>query len=183
MKNILNKPALLEILNEHEYEMTGYDINYTEYLIRQRTLVGTIEYLLDELSISKHSTILQTCHFLYTSIISKFRYCISKLDKDSEETRESIENYYNRLVEVHKLNLEYEVEHPPIIYKKLVKKPTSKVSRVGKDKTVKSAKPKAISAKRITIINLETNKEVNLERELALSIVRDKPFKFKVKDD
>ena len=64
-----------------------------------------------------------------------------------------------------------------------MKKPTSKVSRVGKDKTAKSAKPKAISTKRITIINLETNKEVNLERELALSIVRDKPFKFKVKDD
>ena len=71
MKNILNKPALLEILNDHEYEMTGYDINYTEYLIRQRTLLGTIEYLLDELSISKHSTILQACHFFYRKLLQQ----------------------------------------------------------------------------------------------------------------
>ena len=180
MQNSLNKVVGLDLLSKYKYVLSDIEIRFIQYKINTIGLLNTIEYYLDEFSIERHP-FLQSIDIRYNCTIVSFHYCLDLACKDNLNLKC---DYINRLVAIHKANMEYEILNPPKVYEKKKKLLNTKSVRTTTSKKPKADKPAKEKLKaRLTIVNLENNKEVTLDRELALSVVRDKPHKFKIKDD
>lgn len=103
---------------------------------------------------------LQTIHFRYKWIIA----CLIRIGCDREIIKD-----------IHKKNLEYEVEHPPIVYTKK-KSITRKTNKITKSSPVKGVK----RSDTVTLIKLSSNKSIVTSRNVAEDIMRDYPNQYKI---
>lgn len=170
MENSLNNQVDLNKLSN--YKLDSVDINYFNYIRNSLNLKDYLKYYLDAIDVSKHSHI-QTIDFAYKRNIAFIKYALLEINYDITKNK-----YIQMILEIHKSNLEYESIHPPVTYDKKV----NTKSKIKAPKTIKQTKDIKVKT-RLTIVNIETNKEVTLDRDLALSVIKDKPLKFKMKDD
>lgn len=102
---------------------------------------------------------LQTIHFRYKWIIA----CLVFLNYPKD-----------KIEEIHKKNLEYEREHPPVIYEKK-KKVASK-----REKKVVQSSPVKVRKDQITLLKISSNKSITTSRSVAEDIIRDYPNQYKI---
>lgn len=86
--------------------------------------------------------LMQTIGTPYQYEMSKLAYILDTYLSDDEEDKISL--YYNKIAEIHKVNLKYEKDNPPIIY--------------DKSKKVKNARTTRKKVKEATIDEFENSK-------------------------
>lgn len=105
---------------------------------------------------------LQTIHFRYKWIIA----CLVFLDYPKY-----------KIEEIHEKNLEYEKEHPPVIYEKKKKVASKREKKVVQSSPVKKRKDQ------VTLLKISSNKSITTSRSVAEDIIRDYPNQYKILED
>lgn len=109
--------------------------------------------------------LMQTIGTPYQYEISKLAYILDTYLSDDEEDKLSL--YYNKIAEIHKANLKYEKDNPPIIY--------------DKSKKVKNARTTRKKVKEATIDGFENNKiqQKSLNADIRKAILGNIKLKIK----
>lgn len=84
-------------------------------------------YYLDCTRIVNGLRLMQTIGTPYQYEMSKLAYILDTYLSDDEEDKLSL--YYNKIAEIHKANLKYEKDNPPIIYDKSKKVKNARTTR------------------------------------------------------
>lgn len=109
--------------------------------------------------------LMQTIGTPYQYEMSKLAYILDTYLSDNEEDKLSL--YYNKIAEIHKANLKYEKDNPPIIY--------------DKSKKVKNARTTRKKVKEATIDGFENNKiqQKSLNADIRKAILGNIKLKIK----
>ena len=109
--------------------------------------------------------LMQTIGTPYQYEMSKLAYILDIYLSDDEEDKLSL--YYNKIAEIHKANLKYEKDNPPIIY--------------DKSKKVKNARTTRKKVKEATIDGFENNKiqQKSLNADIRKAILGNIKLKIK----
>ena len=109
--------------------------------------------------------LMQTIGTPYQYEMSKLAYILDTHLSDDEENKLSL--YYNKIAEIHKANLKYEKDNPPIIY--------------DKSKKVKNARTTRKKVKEATIDGFENNKiqQKSLNADIRKAILGNIKLKIK----
>ena len=109
--------------------------------------------------------LMQTIGTPYQYEMSKLAYMLDTYLSDDEEDKISL--YYNKIAEIHKANLKYEKDNPPIIY--------------DKSKKVKNARTTRKKVKEATIDEFENNKihQKSLNADIRKAILGNIKLKIK----
>lgn len=109
--------------------------------------------------------VMQTIGTPYQYEMSKLAYILNTYLSDDEEDKLSL--YYNKIAEIHKANLKYEKDNPPIIY--------------DKSKKVKNARTTRKKVKEATIDGFENNKiqQKSLNADIRKAILGNIKLKIK----
>jgi hypothetical protein len=109
--------------------------------------------------------LMQTIGTPYQYEMSKLAYILDTHLSDDEEDKLSL--YYNKIAEIHKANLKYEKDNPPIIY--------------DKSKKVKNARTTRKKVKEATIDGFENNKiqQKSLNADIRKAILGNIKLKIK----
>lgn len=109
--------------------------------------------------------LMQTIGTPYQYEMSKLAYILDTYLSDDEEDKISL--YYNKIVEIHKANLKYEKDNPPIIY--------------DKSKKVKNARTTRKKVKEATIDGFENSKiqQKSLNADIRKAILGNIKLKIK----
>ena len=109
--------------------------------------------------------LMQTIGTPYQYEMSKLAYMLDTYLSDDEEDKLSL--YYNKIAEIHKANLKYEKDNPPIIY--------------DKSKKVKNARTTRKKVKEATIDEFENNKihQKSLNADIRKAILGNIKLKIK----
>ena len=109
--------------------------------------------------------LMQTIGTPYQYEMSKLAYMLDTYLSDDEEDKISL--YYNKIAEIHKANLKYEKDNPPIIY--------------DKSKKVKNARTTRKKVKEATIDGFENSKiqQKSLNADIRKAILGNIKFKIK----
>lgn len=109
--------------------------------------------------------LMQTIGTPYQYEMSKLAYMLDTYLSDNEEDKLSL--YYNKIAEIHKANLKYEKDNPPIIY--------------DKSKKVKNARTTRKKVKEATIDGFENNKiqQKSLNADIRKAILGNIKLKIK----
>ena len=109
--------------------------------------------------------LMQTIGTPYQYEMSKLAYMLDTYLSDDEEDKISL--YYNKIAEIHKANLKYEKDNPPIIY--------------DKSKKVKNARTTRKKVKEATIDGFENNKiqQKSLNADIRKAILGNIKLKIK----
>ena len=109
--------------------------------------------------------LMQTIGTTYQYEMSKLAYMLDIYLSDDEEDKLSL--YYNKIAEIHKANLKYEKDNPPIIY--------------DKSKKVKNARTTRKKAKEATIDEFENSKiqQKSLNADIRKAILGNIKLKIK----
>ena len=109
--------------------------------------------------------LMQTIGTPYQYEMSKLAYMLDTYLSDNEEDKISL--YYNKIAEIHKANLKYEKDNPPIIY--------------DKSKKVKNARTTRKKVKEATIDGFENNKiqQKSLNADIRKAILGNIKLKIK----
>ena len=109
--------------------------------------------------------LMQTIGTPYQYEMSKLAYMLDTYLSDNEEDKISL--YYNKIAEIHKANLKYEKDNPPIIY--------------DKSKKVKNARTTRKKVKEATIDEFENNKiqQKSLNADIRKAILGNIKLKIK----
>jgi hypothetical protein len=109
--------------------------------------------------------LMQTIGTPYQYEMSKLAYMLDTYLSDDEEDKLSL--YYNKIAEIHKANLKYEKDNPPIIY--------------DKSKKVKNARTTRKKVKEATIDGFENNKiqQKSLNADIRKAILGNIKLKIK----
>lgn len=109
--------------------------------------------------------LMQTIGTPYQYEMSKLAYMLDIYLSDDEEDKLSL--YYNKIAEIHKANLKYEKDNPPIIY--------------DKSKKVKNARTTRKKAKEATIDEFENSKiqQKSLNADIRKAILGNIKLKIK----
>lgn len=109
--------------------------------------------------------LMQTIGTPYQYEMSKLAYIINTYLSDDEEDKISL--YYNKIAEIHKANLKYEKDNPPIIY--------------DKSKKVKNARTTRKKVKEATIDGFENSKiqQKSLNADIRKAILGNIKLKIK----
>ena len=109
--------------------------------------------------------LMQTIGTPYQYEMSKLAYILDTYLSDDEEDKLSL--YYNKIAEIHKANLKYEKDNPPIIY--------------DKSKKVKNARTTRKKAKEATIDGFESNQvqQKSLNADIRKAILGNIKLKIK----
>lgn len=109
--------------------------------------------------------LMQTIGTPYQYEMSKLAYILDTYLSDDEEDKLSL--YYNKIVEIHKANLKYEKDNPPIIY--------------DKSKKVKNARTTRKKVKEATIDGFENSKiqQKSLNADIRKAILGNIKLKIK----
>ena len=108
---------------------------------------------------------MQTIGTPYQYEMSKLAYIINTYLSNDEEDKISL--YYNKIAELHKANLKYEKDNPPVIY--------------DKSKKVKNARTTRKKAKEATINGFESNQlqQKSLNADIRKAILGNIKLKIK----
>ena len=109
--------------------------------------------------------LMQTIGTPYQYEMSKLAYMLDTYLSDDEEDKISL--YYNKIAEIHKANLKYEKDNPPIIY--------------DKSKKVKNARTTRKKVKEATIDGFENSKihQKSLNADIRKAILGNIKLKIK----
>lgn len=109
--------------------------------------------------------LMQTIGTPYQYEMSKLAYMLDTYLSDDEENKISL--YYNKIAEIHKANLKYEKDNPPIIY--------------DKSKKVKNARTTRKKVKEATIDEFENSKiqQKSLNADIRKAILGNIKLKIK----
>ena len=109
--------------------------------------------------------LMQTIGTPYQYEMSKLAYILDTYISDDEEDKISL--YYNKIAEIHKANLKYEKDNPPIIY--------------DKSKKVKNARTTRKKVKEATIDEFENSKiqQKSLNADIRKAILGNIKLKIK----
>lgn len=109
--------------------------------------------------------LMQTIGTPYQYEMSKLAYMLNTYLSDDEEDKLSL--YYNKIAEIHKANLKYEKDNPPIIY--------------DKSKKVKNARTTRKKVKEATIDGFENSKiqQKSLNADIRKAILGNIKLKIK----
>ena len=109
--------------------------------------------------------LMQTIGTPYQYEMSKLAYILDTYLSDDEEDKISL--YYNKIAEIHKANLKYEKDNPPIIY--------------DKSKKVKNARTTRKKVKEATIDGFENSKihQKSLNADIRKAILGNIKLKIK----
>ena len=109
--------------------------------------------------------LMQTIGTPYQYEMSKLAYILDTYLSDDEENKLSL--YYNKITEIHKANLKYEKDNPPIIY--------------DKSKKVKNARTTRKKVKEATIDEFENSKiqQKSLNADIRKAILGNIKLKIK----
>lgn len=109
--------------------------------------------------------LMQTIGTPYQYEMSKLAYILDRYLSDDEEDKISL--YYNKIAELHKANLKYEKDNPPLIY--------------DKSKKVKNARTTRKKAKEATIDGFESNQvqQKSLNADIRKAILGNIKLKIK----
>ena len=109
--------------------------------------------------------LMQTIGTPYQYEMSKLAYMLDTYLSDNEEDKISL--YYNKIAEIHKANLKYEKDNPPIIY--------------DKSKKVKNARTTRKKVKEATIDGFENSKiqQKSLNADIRKAILGNIKLKIK----
>ena len=109
--------------------------------------------------------LMQTIGTPYQYEMSKLAYMLDTYLSDDEEDKISL--YYNKIAEIHKANLKYEKDNPPIIY--------------DKSKKVKNARTTRKKVKEATIDEFENSKiqQKSLNADIRKAILGNIKLKIK----
>lgn len=109
--------------------------------------------------------LMQTIGTPYQYEMSKLAYMLNTYLSDDEEDKLSL--YYNKIAEIHKANLKYEKDNPPIIY--------------DKSKKVKNARTTRKKVKEATIDEFENSKiqQKSLNADIRKAILGNIKLKIK----
>ena len=109
--------------------------------------------------------LMQTIGTPYQYEMSKLAYMLDTYLSDDEEDKISL--YYNKIAEIHKTNLKYEKDNPPIIY--------------DKSKKVKNARTTRKKVKEATIDGFENSKiqQKSLNADIRKAILGNIKLKIK----
>lgn len=109
--------------------------------------------------------LMQTIGTPYQYEMSKLAYMLDTYLSDDEEDKISL--YYNKIAEIHKANLKYEKDNPPIIY--------------DKSKKVKNARTTRKKVKEATIDEFENSKiqQKSLSADIRKAILGNIKLKIK----
>lgn len=109
--------------------------------------------------------LMQTIGTPYQYEMSKLAYMLNTYLSDDEEDKISL--YYNKIAEIHKANLKYEKDNPPIIY--------------DKSKKVKNARTTRKKVKEATIDEFENSKiqQKSLNADIRKAILGNIKLKIK----
>ena len=109
--------------------------------------------------------LMQTIGTPYQYEMSKLAYMLDTYLSDDEEDKLSL--YYNKIAEIHKANLKYEKDNPPIIY--------------DKSKKVKNARTTRKKVKEATIDGFENSKiqQKSLNADIRKAILGNIKLKIK----
>ena len=109
--------------------------------------------------------LMQTIGTPYQYEMSKLAYMLDTYLSDDEEDKLSL--YYNKIAEIHKANLKYEKDNPPIIY--------------DKSKKVKNARTTRKKVKEATIDGVENSKiqQKSLNADIRKAILGNIKLKIK----
>ena len=109
--------------------------------------------------------LMQTIGTPYQYEMSKLAYMLDTYLSDDEEDKISL--YYNKIAEIHKANLKYEKDNPPIIY--------------DKSKKVKNARTTRKKVKKATIDEFENSKiqQKSLNADIRKAILGNIKLKIK----
>lgn len=109
--------------------------------------------------------LMQTIGTPYQYEMSKLAYILDTYLSDDEEDKLSL--YYNKIAEIHKANLKYEKDNPPIIY--------------DKSKKVKNARTTRKKVKEATIDEFENSKiqQKSLNADIRKAILGNIKLKIK----
>ena len=109
--------------------------------------------------------LMQTIGTPYQYEMSKLAYMLDTYLSDDEEDKISL--YYNKIAEIHKANLKYEKDNPPIIY--------------DKSKKVKNARTTRKKVKEATIDGFENSKiqQKSLSADIRKAILGNIKLKIK----
>lgn len=109
--------------------------------------------------------LMQTIGTPYQYEMSKLAYILDTYLSDDEEDKLSL--YYNKIAEIHKANLKYEKDNPPIIY--------------DKSKKVKNARTTRKKVKEATIDGFENSKiqQKSLNADIRKAILGNIKLKIK----
>lgn len=109
--------------------------------------------------------LMQTIGTPYQYEMSKLAYILDTYLSDDEEDKLSL--YYNKIAEIHKANLKYEKDNPPIIY--------------DKSKKVKNARTTRKKVKEVTIDVFENSKiqQKSLNADIRKAILGNIKLKIK----
>lgn len=109
--------------------------------------------------------LMQTIGTPYQYEMSKLAYMLDTYLSDNEEDKISL--YYNKIAEIHKANLKYEKDNPPVIY--------------DKSKKVKNARTTRKKVKEATIDGFENSKiqQKSLNADIRKAILGNIKLKIK----
>lgn len=143
------------------YELDASDKRMVEHNLTYKSKEALIQEYLKEITLFTNPY-LQTIHFRYKWIIA----CLVFLDYPKY-----------KIEEIHEKNLEYEKEHPPVIYEKK-KKVASK-----REKKVVQSSPVKVRKDQVTLLKISSNKSIITSRSVAEDIIRDYPNQYKILED
>lgn len=158
----------MESCNPFGYILDAQDIRMINYNIKYKSIPTYIKELLHEIDLPNYPYS-QTIHFSYGWSMAALIY----LGYDKAE-----------LMEIHKSNLEYEREHPPVIYEKGNKKTSVKrITKKVKAKTIVSDSIKTDKENtNVRLIKLSNNKVLTVARITALGIIQQFPNDYKIEE-
>lgn len=142
------------------YTLDRSDVRLIENKLETKKKEDLIDGWIKEIILP--SPYLQTIHFRYKWIIA----CLVFLDYPKY-----------KIEEIHEKNLEYEKEHPPVIYEKK-KKVASK-----REKKVVQSSPVKVRKDQVTLLKISSNKSITTSRSVAEDIIRDYPNQYKILED
>lgn len=129
-----------------------------------KTIENQLHYL-DCTRIVNGLRLMQTIGTPYQYEMSKLAYILDTYLSDDEEDK--LASYYNKIAEIHKANLKYEKDNPPIIY--------------DKSKKVKNARTTRKKVKEATIDGFENSKiqQKSLNADIRKAILGNIKLKIK----
>ena len=104
----------LSVFDDYLHELSFFDKSFIEQRVSKYGVNGVLEVQFNCLDCSKRTstgdTVQQTNGFSYRSELSKTIYIIQNNIK-SESIKDEL---YNKILELHNKNLQWEIEHPPV---------------------------------------------------------------------
>ena len=142
------------------YTLDRSDVRLIENKLETKKKEDLIDGWIKEITLP--NPYLQTIHFRYKWIIA----CLIFLDYSKD-----------KIEEIHEKNLEYEKEHPPVIYEKKKKVASKREKKVVQSSPVKGRKDQ------VTLLKISSNKSITTSRSVAEDIIRDYPNQYKILED